>query len=304
MAIVAGPFADFCNCTFPLPAFAGARARLLEVAYAAGAHSEVGGVLRIGPDSRGTFKLSEKWGVGAVGVSGAALAAFRSSGFFDELLMTIGEFPHRVTRLDVAVDVDDDGPRSVSRWYRRGKAGTVALTSSCIPSSQVQRIMGAGLVDGRDTGTVYLGSARRDVRAVVYDKRQEILRRAVDGHGQKPDVIALNDPGPLTRYELRFARHVGVTLADVHKPAPVFWHHARSLLAPPGRIEKWRAHAEGFSVPRRDVTAVQQLELLLETSSDVARMVTLAEQMSSRRDVARRFLFQKLRARLLRELPT
>lgn len=292
MQILADPFSDYCNVTFPESEFADAEPRILEVVYASGGSCEFPGRLRVG--DCGTVKHGKKFGVGWVSASGAALSAFRGAGLFRDFLASIAMSAHRVTTLHATFDVAEDGPRAVHRVYRRALRGGLHLTKKAIPASQVRRVLRAGYVDGRQTGTVYLGNRRRDVSAKVYDKRNQLLDVVAGEHGADAQVIALNDPGPLTRYELQFGRHVGVTLRDVENPAALFWHHAGALLPRPADAEAWVAHSEGFTMPERsEVNYVRQLELLLENSADIHRACALADKISERE--GRAWLASKIR---------
>lgn len=279
MEIVSGPFADFCTITFPAESFAEASAAVLGVLTSAGGFSEREGLIRVG-DGTVTHKL--RYRVGVVSASGGALSALRSAGLFQDFLWSVGSVPHRVSTLHAALDVAADGARSISRVHRRALRGVVRFTRKAVPVSQVRRLLGRCRVTGQETGTVYLGDRKRDVWAKVYDKRAEVVDKAVRLHGESPEVVALNDPGPLTRYELALGRHVGCSLADVEDPAAVFWHFAGGVLldAPPG-VAAWTAHGGGFELGRpRERCPWEQLELLLSRSADVRRLVELADRAS------------------------
>lgn len=280
------PFADFLNVTVPEDRYESVLSELLEVLHACGMRDveEWGG--RLG--ERGTFKHGIKWKIGTFGLSGDAIAELRQCPAFNawgEYLTIIGEGEHRVTRLDVALDVVEDGAAAVHSMYRRAARGQISLTRKPVPRSQCKRLTSPSLYGGADTGTVYLGRRTRDVYARVYDKRQELLQRACDAHGgMTAELLALNDPGPLTRYELVLGRHVGVSTRDAYEPAAVFWHFASESLLPKAALLEvpaaWRPHGPGFSMPRSaEPDYARQLSLLLETSRDVRRAVTLADRL-------------------------
>lgn len=287
LSVAPGPFADFLNVTVPEERYASVLSEARELLRACGMRDEQewGGYL----GERGTFKHGIKWRIGTFGLSGDAIRELRTCPAFNawgEFLTIFGEGQHRVTRLDVALDVVDDGAAVVERMYARARRGGVSLTRKAVPRSQVKRLTSPPLYDGdRDTGTVYLGSRKRDVHARVYDKRQELLQRCSDAHGgMTADLLALNDPGPLTRYELVLGRHVGVSTRDAYEPAAVFWHFAaESLLVPPASSEvpaAWRPHGLGFTVPRSaEPDYARQLSLLVETSHDIRRAVVLADRL-------------------------
>lgn len=287
MVSLAGPFADFIGVTVPAERYESALSELRELLCAVGMRDEQpwGGYL----GDRGTFKHGVRWKVGTFGLSGDACAELRRCPAFDawgQFLTIFGEGEHRVTRLDVALDLAEDGARVVRAVYGRARRGQISLTQKAIPPHQVRKHSGRSLYGGPDTGTVDLGNRKRDVRAKVYDKRQELLQRVCDAHGGlTADLVALNDPGPLVRYEVTLGRHVGVTLRDAYEPAAAFWRFAgESLLpVPSDRLElaaSWRPHSTGFAVPRnREPDYARQLSLLVDTSHDIKRAVTLADRL-------------------------
>jgi hypothetical protein len=121
---------------------------------------------------------------------------------------------------------------------------------------------------GVETGSVYFGRHTAEVRAVVYDKRWQML-----------DVYK-KEIGARTRYEVRVSGKFGATLADAWAPASLFWHFASpDLLCAPAGTMPWSSHAEGFTLPpRTDLTAAELMQRRLDTSPDVARLLMLAEQ--------------------------
>ena len=287
MGIIASPaFCDYVSCTTSRDSYPEVSASLLELLRAAGGHDEREGCLSLG-DEAGKFTHGVRYNVGYYSLSGGALAQLRKSrgtfDFFGQWLAIISEHPHNVTRLDAAVDVAAEASTVVTRFYQRARRGRVALTRKSVRPDEVRRFFGPALVTGRESGTVYVGQrGKRDVTARVYDKREELLRRVVKQHGTlTPDLLALNDPGPLVRYELEFARKVGMTLRDAYEPAALFWHFARESVLPqlvPADVGSWAPHSLGFAVPRNQPLPAQQLRLLLDTSPDVQRAVTLADR--------------------------
>lgn len=282
------PFCDYLNVTVPAERYEACTADLLEIVRAVGGRDAQDGLVRLGDG--GTFVHRVKYGVGFYGLSGAAIAVLRDSpvsfNFWGEYLTVLGEGLHNVTRLDAALDVAADAAVVVGQLYRRARGGKFALTRKAIPPGEIRRVFAPAIAGGYDTGTVYLGARTRDVYAKVYDKRQELLQRAIDAHkgAALADIVALNDPGPLTRYELTLGRKVNVGLRDAYEPEAVFWHFAGESLAPLQRrrsgVPEWRAHGTGFAVPRSGGTDnARQLQLLLETSHDVRRAVTLADRL-------------------------
>lgn len=292
MAILSQPTADFCNVSLPRESYSVVVDDVLDVAYECGAWSRYPGLVCV--DGGGALKFGERGQVGWLSMSGGLLAALRRSSRLLDVLTIIGSESHRVTTLHACLDVVADAPSIVARLYRRAKAGNVGLTRKKIPASQVRKFTRVGHIDGRDTGTVYLGNRRRDVRAKVYDKRNELLDRAIDEHGSSSAIVALNDSGPLVRYELEVGRKVGATLRDVNEPASMFVHFMSGLLdcRHIDGVQPWGPHALGYEVGQRpEPNYARQLELLLEHSPDIKRAVTIADKLGRE---GRRYLTSKL----------
>lgn len=268
-------FCDFLKVSVPLGDAGLLRPTLEDIVIQAGGSEDRPGVFSLG--KRGKVLFGERGKVGIVSVSGDSLAQLRAHKLFLPLLSAISEWPHRVTRVDLALDVPADAPEVLQRLYQQARKGRVQLTRKKLAQDKITQVRRQGYIDGRETGTVYLGGRTADVCARVYDKRNELLDRAVSEHGSHPAVIAANDPGPLTRYEVTCGRHVGVTLRDVAEPTALFWNFASGLLERPEGIPEWQPHAEGFEVARYEPNPAQQLHLLLESSPDIKRAVRLSE---------------------------
>jgi hypothetical protein len=185
-----------------------------------------------------------------------------------------------VTTLHATLDLLEEAPPVVARMYERGKAGLVSLTRKSIPPGHVKKYISRD-PEGRDTGTVYLGSRKSDVWLKVYDKRAEMIDRyEASGSRLVTDVWPSGSvfPDPITRYEVSVGRKVGVTLRDVAEPSAVFWHFMRGLLpdvAPAGVA--WVPFAEGFEVRRYEPLPFASLELALDSVYPMKRIVRLCE---------------------------
>lgn len=217
---------------------------------------------------RGTVKAQRYGPVTSISASGAVLAGLRAFKVMGAYLAALGAVPHRVTRLDAAHDRPEPTAPVLVRLVEKAhtEAG-LSLTRKRILPRHVTRLVTRG-VDGLDTGTCYLGSRSAEVRACVYDKRQERLDRGL------PDV------GPLTRYELRLKSKVGATLRDAADPTSLFWHFmAPDVLDRPEGVEPWEAQGEGFSIdwPELPLPAAR-LRRRLENSPDVRALLRLANE--------------------------
>ena len=264
-----GPVADFLSLTTSPESGEGLAREVLPVLDAAGGGVEVFDEFRtLVRVATGTVLLQKRFGVFIVSATGDALGRLRHAGLFGEYLAALSTVPHRVTRLDSAFDVVADAPLVVRSTWRRAAAGRIALSRKRVPGANCSKHISQGL-DGRETGTVYIGTAQAEVRAVVYDKRQEIFVRTGE------------DVGPRLRFEIRCKSGVGCTLADAHSPAPVFWHYASpGLIDRPEGVQPWVPRAEGFEMPDRlTFTAAQLMDRKLEGSADVRRLLELAGEM-------------------------
>lgn len=220
--------------------------------------------------------------------SGAVLAHLRSNGTFRDYCNILGLVPHKVTRLDVAVDVGTDAPsvlRGLEAKYPddRFSFGRKAL--------KVTRLYSSRESDGQLTGTWYVGhrsSAR--VTARVYDKQLEMLEKRSE------------EIPPTTRYELTFSKDYGCSLFDVFHPAELFYHHASpGLLSADAKYAPWesRGTVPWVSVPPDTDLTMELFDRRVASSPDLEKLAQLAAQFGdSGKAVIMRHFEQKLDARL------
>ena len=215
----------------------------------------------------GTVVWQKRFGVWCLSASGGACSAIRASGQWLAFLAELGATPHRVTRLDAALDVVQDAAPEVQRLRAEGAKGLLSITRKSVRPEHVDTHLSNGATG--ETGTVYIGSRQAEARLVVYDKRHERF------------MATGEDVGPLTRYELRVKSGIGVTLRDVAEPAAVFWHHVgRSVLSAPAGVPEWVGGAEGYSIDRSGApTAFQRLVSRVESSAEVLALVKLAAEL-------------------------
>jgi len=264
------PFCDWLSASSPLESTVAYLDALQPVLDAGGFSYE-----DIDPDDKrprlyrcasgGSVRLFPRHGVVVVSASGQAASHLRNQGLWGEYLLALSSRPHRVTTLHATVEVATDAVPLIGRLVRRAHAGKICFCRKAVAPSSVTQILSPG-IDGRVTGTLYLGSSQADVRGVVYDKRQERIAKGCA------------DPGPLLRYEMRLKSGCGVTLRDAYDPTAVFFHYASpTLFARPRSVQDWISHAEGFTLPDRTTfTPVELMVRKLESSPDVARLVELA----------------------------
>lgn len=218
----------------------------------------------------GSFSAKPKGRVVAIGASGRGLAKLRACGMLGEFLRRLSGEPHRVTVVDVTMDVERDAPAVLAQLYRTAIAGGLRLTRKSLRARDVLRIMSPRELDGVETGTVYLGSRQAEVRMRVYDKQAERLFHGVDR-------------GPGVRYEVT-VRNGLPSLRDVYVPAPLFWHHAQNVLERPVGVAEWVVGSMGLELPRVEQgDALDLLRRKIQWSPDIRRMVELADSLPNGR---------------------
>lgn len=220
---------------------------------------------------RGSFKYTFSEGFITFGASGGFLQHLRNFNMLGDYLMCFALHPHRVSRLDVALDFHVDAPAYVEDAYQIAKQGNMKLTRKHLAPSAIKQILSPNQY-GADTGTVYLGHRKSaSTSARIYDKAHERLQN-------DSMVIA-----PTLRIEFTFSSQVGCTLHDVTNPAEVFYQHAsQSLVTPPETFKGWFPHAEGYYLektsPRPLKQRIQDLEMF---SDDVIRYLKLKRELEA-----------------------
>ena len=262
-------FCDFVGVTFDQSSWPDVRQGIEPCLQSIGAqvdYDDEGSTLWRSGD--GTIKAKRYGTVMSLGASGVACAALRFANVFGNYLAAIGATPHTVTRLDASRDVQEDTPPVIDAIVAKSVAPDgLSLTRKRVHPRDVTRLV-ARRHDGLDTGTCYVGSRNAEVRAAVYDKREERMTRG------------LADVGPLTRYELRLKSGVGVTLRDALEPTNVFWHFMSPAILPtPADVVPWVSNAIGFQVdwPSPPLPA-ERLRRRVQASADVAALLRLADE--------------------------
>lgn len=197
--------------------------------------------------------------------SGSVLDYLRSDGDFRGYCNILGSVPHKVTRLDVAVDLYTDAPpvlRSLERRYPddRFSFGRKSL--------KVTRLYSSRPSDGALTGTWYVGHrSKARVTARVYDKQQEALEK-------RGETLP-----PTTRYELTFSKDYGCSLFDVFHPGSLFYYHASpGLLLADAVYPAWesRGTVPWVSTPPDMDFTVEFFDRRLASSPDLDKIIELA----------------------------
>lgn len=205
--------------------------------------------------------------VRVLAVSGVVCGALRSVGRWGAFLAAVGQFPHRVTRLDATHDVPVDAPAVLVAAAAVARTGVLALTRKKVRPRDVTQLLSLR-EDGELSGTVYIGGRRSAARLCLYDKRKERMD------------TAMRDPGPLTRYELRLGAGVGVSLRDAHDPLALFWHFVPpEILSAPSDAPAWAPLESGYCVDRpAPLTPAERLYRRMQDSAELAALITLASE--------------------------
>lgn len=210
----------------------------------------------------GKIKIGFMRGIFRVSISGACIRVLCIQGLWETLLAELGDGPHRVTRLDAAVDLDLDGADALEALEAAYPRGEVRLSQRPLKVSQ----MLSTRPDGRKTGTWYVGHrSAAEITCRVYDKAKQVL----DTRGE---VIPSR-----TRAELTVRK--GCTLRDAFQPDRVFWHYmAPAILKRPSDVPEWSSGwAEGWKMERAELLPAQRLKGLIERSPDLAAIIELAD---------------------------
>lgn len=214
-------------------------------------------VVMFGP-SRGSMRAS---------FSGAACAALRDHGTWHDLLSELSSVPHRVTRVDAALDISLDGADMVDLMRKRYPSGAVNLGRKAVNTSVVLSVR----PDGRETGTWYAGRlTKARYTARVYDKAWEALQK-------RGEVLP-----PRTRIEVTAkGGDSGATLRDAAEPAALFWHLASpALLDAPEGLPVWIPNRDlGWVAPAKQFDPAALLKRRVESAALLDALALLADDL-------------------------
>jgi hypothetical protein len=195
---------------------------------------------------------------------GQVLSFLREIRGLDSALGLLSSRPHKVTRLDAAIDSSRDTP-AVFKWLdRKFPDGYANLTRK---KAKIEKLLSVRDSDGAYTGTYYFGSRGGAAKtfARVYDKQAETLQR----RGKEIP--------PTTRYEVVVKE--GASLRDAAIPAPIFWNYASpALLRRPSGVPEWvKSNFYSWSYDKPEALPVEVLKRLIERSGQLRRMTELAD---------------------------
>lgn len=284
-------FCDDLRVTVPEADWHAAESDLRAVLDVLGAQTEFKAHDRTGWRLDDGTARSQKCGrVWSFSASGKLLAGLRAAKLLGEFVSAFAGRPHRVTGIHCTLDRKESTPPVIERLLRAAESEQgLRISRKAVSPQAIQRHVVRNAA-GVDTGTAYFGKRFAEVRAVVYDKRQELIDKG------NPDI-----GHDLTRYELRLRSQVGATLGDALHPAPLFWHYmAPDVLASPDGVPEWRPNAMGYELePPRVHSLAERLQSRVYASDDLADILRLAHQVPGGFDV----LVSMLRARFVTAAP-
>ena len=215
--------------------------------------------------------------------SGDVCAYLRAVGAWMDYLSELSSSPHKVTRLDAAMDLAMDGADLVAAMRARYPSGEVSLGRKAIRTSTFLNVR----ADGRETGTWYAGHrSRARVTCRVYDKAHQMLEK----YGYLLP--------PTGRVEITGRDGSGVTLRDAAEPTAFFWHvSSPALLKAPEGIPMWQPNSDlGWTSQPREFNAVAFLQRRLEALAP--ELDALCEAADSIGPEGRAYLLRMIERRL------
>lgn len=232
-------------------------------------------VVKFGP-SRGSLRAS---------FSGAACAALREQGTWSDMLSELSSVPHRVTRVDAALDLSIDGADMVDLMRQRYPSGQVNLSRKAVATSLVLAVR----PDGRETGTWYAGRhTKARFTARVYDKAWQLLQK----YGETIP--------PRTRVEVTASGgDSGATLRDAADPAALFWHLASpTILDAPEGAPVWTPNRDlGWVAPAKPFDPAALLKRRVESFAMLDALALVADELGPNgRDYLLSLLEKRLQA--------
>jgi hypothetical protein len=214
----------------------------------------------------GVLKLSGTSRFHRASASGGFIDGLRERGLWRDYVNLLGTVEHKVTRLDVAVDVSVDAPVVLSALESHYSTGEFHFGNKAV---RISTVLTRRPIDNAVSGTWYAGSRNTSARVIgkVYDKQLQLF----DKHG-------ILSP-PLTRFELTFRKDFGASLWDVLSPTDIFYSHAEGLMGTKGvKYDDWasRGLMPWVSVPIDKDFTVERFERTLLHSVELRRYAELA----------------------------
>jgi hypothetical protein len=251
------PFCDYLRFTTPSDALDSTKISLRPFIDALGC-VEQSGYYR--SPTGGTLTIKAHHGVVSYQHTGGFMRDLRELGHYHHYISAISLLPsYRVTKVHVAVDVSFSGADVVPWVYTRVIDGICRISRKFSLERDVKRYMGFSHArPGKETGTLYLGSPKAEIRLKVYDKAQERF-----------DRLGVEIPDT-TRFEVELSDKTGVTIRDLCFLSPLFYHMVpATFLPPPGNLPPPWVKTEaigGYKVDRHTsrTTAFERAKHLLQ----------------------------------------
>lgn len=256
-------FSDYASISVPSDRFPEVSQGLLPVLDVVGASCVSPGLYRL---DTGTVKVVPRGAVHVISATGRVLAALRAAQLLDTYLMAFADGPHRVTRVDAAMDFPGYGPDYVKAAYQLADNGKLRLSRKRVAP---KKFWSPVLYEGgaaRETGSTYLGGRKAEVSAVIYDKRQESIERYGVDIGENR-----------TRAELRVRSGMRPSLRDISSPLPMFYHFMAPDIVYGFDAPEWVPSGFGFPVQRQEILPYERMKRLVQDSSDIGRALAAAE---------------------------
>lgn len=233
-------------------------------------------------DGRGMFEIQQGNSWDRVSMSGVACSALRDLGAWFEVLTMISDQPHKVTRVDVTLDLPMDGADLVDAMRVRYPAAVHLGRKSLQTTLYIQQ-----RPDGRESGTWYAGlRSRAQVTAKVYDKAWEVFCN-------RGGLEVL----PCGRVEVTVRGSYGITLQDAAAPTALFWECASPAILQAPEDAPMRANITdlGWKAQPRVFDPAQVLRRRIEAMAELDALALVADDLGPG---GRQYLLQLLQRRL------
>lgn len=276
------PFCDYLTVTFspedcPIDSV---RHTLLSAGYA-GERAKDNVVLFRRDSVRGAVRIQSTSRFVSISFSGSVCSDLRASNHWEVVLWDMATSPHRVTRLDAALDFPVDGADFLDAFHALYPTGQCSLSRKAL---QVTSFTGVR-PDGRSTGTAYVGHrSRARATARIYDKQWETYEK----HSEYLPST--------TRVEVTATRNFGATLRDAAYPSSIFWHIASpAILVSPPDVSPWEPVDMSYtSPPKLDKTDYQVLSDSVESSAQLDAWIASSDRLGPRgREILLRMISER-----------
>lgn len=214
---------------------------------------------------RGVLQISTSAKFHRASASGGFVDGLRDAGLFRDYVNLLGSVPHKVTRLDVAVDVSVDAPLVLDALESTYPDGVFHFGRKAV---RTKTILEKRMSDNLSSGTWYAGHrSKARLTGRVYDKQLELMEK----HG-------ILSP-PMTRFELTFRKDFGASLWDVLSPTDIFYSYAGNLMKTDHvKHDDWssRGTMPWNSLPVDKDMTIERFKRMLAHSAELKRYCAVA----------------------------